>query len=431
MDVLSDVIAAMRTGRPHSSRTLSQAPWGRRFQATKAAGFHIVLSGTCWMIPPGGDAPIALSVGDVVFLPHGRGHAMADSLSTPLADVPPLSLTDFQAENHDEPPAGVMRPGAETVLLCGAYQLDRSRSHPLLDDLPEVIHLPARLGHQPSLRAAVDLLCSELEQPRPGADITVPALLDVLLLLILRTWLHQRPPGQAATGWAAVLNDPAITAALRGIHGDLARPWTVQDLAAQAGLSRAAFARRFTALAGQPPLAYLTWWRLTTAARLLRHSDAPLWPPRSAIPRNTPSPTRSSASTASPPDATGAPSRQNPRHLRPPERNSLTPAKPAARKGAATKYSPPTTRSSWPVASGSTLPATTTLCDDREARESRIGDSRLREVASAPVSHDALSVSRSWRIRVWSQSLLSVIMACFRGHFTCPGELAARGPSGG
>jgi AraC-like DNA-binding protein len=169
-----------------------------------------------------------------------------------------------------------MRPGAETVLLCGAYQLDRSRSHPLLDDLPEVIHLPARLGHQPSLRAAVDLLCSELEQPRPGADITVPALLDVLLLLILRTWLHQRPPGQAATGWAAVLNDPAITAALRGIHGDLARPWTVQDLAAQAGLSRAAFARRFTALAGQPPLAYLTWWRLTTAARLLRHSDAPL-----------------------------------------------------------------------------------------------------------------------------------------------------------
>jgi AraC-like DNA-binding protein len=104
----------------------------------------------------------------------------------------------------------------------------------------------------------------------------VPALLDMLLLYILRAWLDERPHHGSATGWAAALGDPAVSAALQEIHNDPARPWTVEGLGARAGLSRAAFARRFTALVGRPPLAYLTWWRMTTAARLLRRSDAPL-----------------------------------------------------------------------------------------------------------------------------------------------------------
>lgn len=77
-------------------------------------------------------------------------------------------------------------------------------------------------------------------------------------------------------GWASALNDPFTTAALQAIHRDPARPWTVATLAAEAGLSRAPFARRFATLLGQPPLTYLTWRRMTTAARLLQESDAPL-----------------------------------------------------------------------------------------------------------------------------------------------------------
>jgi AraC-like DNA-binding protein len=79
-----------------------------------------------------------------------------------------------------------------------------------------------------------------------------------------------------ASRWALALSDPQIGTALRAIHDGLARPWTVQELGAVAGLSRAAFARRFTELVAQPPMAYLTWWRLTTAARLLTTDDAPL-----------------------------------------------------------------------------------------------------------------------------------------------------------
>jgi AraC-like DNA-binding protein len=104
----------------------------------------------------------------------------------------------------------------------------------------------------------------------------VPALLDTLLISILRAWFAQESVHGAPTGWGAALRDPTIVAALTAIHEHPAHPWTVAELGNRAGLSRAAFARRFTALTGQPPLTYLTWWRITTAAHLLRRSDAPL-----------------------------------------------------------------------------------------------------------------------------------------------------------
>ena len=276
MDVLSDVITVMRTGQPRSARVAWHAPWAQRFASVPgAAGFQIVLQGSCWLLLPDAD-PVPLAAGDVVFRPHGRGHTLADNPATPPA--PACDPSDPQALQRYATgtvgtPAGAGIPA--TVTLCGAYELDPARAHPLLDDLPELIRLPAHLGRHPELRATVDLLATELERPRLGTDAIIPALLDTLLLHILRTWLDQNPT-PATTGWAAALNDPATTAALQAIHRDPARPWTVATLAAEAGLSRAPFARRFTTLLGQPPLSYLTWWRMTTAARLLRESDAPL-----------------------------------------------------------------------------------------------------------------------------------------------------------
>ncbi|MEW9533039.1 helix-turn-helix transcriptional regulator [Microbispora sp. NPDC049125] len=129
---------------------------------------------------------------------------------------------------------------------------------------------------RPAHRRAVDLLGGELDHPRLGADTIVPALLDMLLLYILRAWFDEQTEHGTTTGWAAALGDPAISAALHALHRDPALPWTVETLGSQAGLSRAAFSRRFTTLIGQPPLTYLTWWRMTAAARLLRETDAPL-----------------------------------------------------------------------------------------------------------------------------------------------------------
>ncbi|MGI8335680.1 AraC family transcriptional regulator [Actinomadura scrupuli] len=277
MDVLSDVIAVMRTGEPRSSRVEWYAPWGQRFMPVRgAAGFQVILQGSCWLVPVDG-APFALGVGDVVFMPHGRGHVLADSPTTPAAEpgCDPRDGSRFERRHH-APPVGRIRPdGAATVTLCGAYQLDPARAHPLLGDLPDLIHLPARPGHLPEIRGAVELLGAELVNPWP-ADAVVRALLDMLLLYILRAWFADQPGRGPVTGWTAALNDPAISAALSSLHGDPAYPWTVETLGARAGLSRAAFSRRFTGLVGQPPLTYLTWWRMTTAARLLVDTDAPL-----------------------------------------------------------------------------------------------------------------------------------------------------------
>ncbi|MFG1963715.1 AraC family transcriptional regulator [Nonomuraea sp. NPDC049028] len=269
MDVLSDVIAIMRTGQPRSALVEWHAPWGQLFpSAPGSAGFQVIIQGSPWLIPPDGD-PVQLSVGDVVFFPHGHGYAMADSPATPLADpdCDPLEERDLFAS------ASMEGPGAATVLLCGGYRLDPSRAHPILRDLPDMVHLPARLGHHPELRAAVDLLGSEIGSPRLGADTIVTSLLDMLLLYILRAWLDTGPTQCEVGGWATALADPSISVALNAIHRDPAHPWTVEALGGKAGLSRAAFSRRFTSLIGQPPLSYVTWWRLATAARLLRESE--------------------------------------------------------------------------------------------------------------------------------------------------------------
>lgn len=267
MDVLSDVLSVLRAGRPRSALVTWQGSWAQRFSPVPGAvGFRVVVRGGCVLVPDGGE-PVRLVAGDVVLLPHGRGHVLADSPATP----PTARPCDPAAEDH--PLADASQHS--TVTLCGAYELAPEGRHPLLQDLPEVVHLDTRAGGLAELRTVVDLLGAESARPRLGTDAAIPALLDMLLLYALRAWFDGVPT-KPGTGWAMALRDPGVAAALHAIHRNPAHPWTVASLATLAGLSRAPFAKRFTELVGRPPMRYLTWWRMTTAARLLRESDAPL-----------------------------------------------------------------------------------------------------------------------------------------------------------
>ncbi|MFJ9610907.1 AraC family transcriptional regulator [Kitasatospora sp. NPDC101176] len=259
MDVLSDAIAAMRTGRPSSDRLRVLGPWCQRFEPYDGAGFHVLLRGAGWLVPEHGE-PTRLEAGDAVLVPHGGAHALSDSPRV-TGPAPFGTLVD-----------GADAPDGAADFLCGKYRLDRTRAHPVLAGLPEVVHVPARLGRHPELRAAIELLAAEASGARPGRDAAVSGLLDLLLVYLVRAWLD----GNAQEGWPLALRDREVAAALEAIHSDLTRPWRVEDLAARVGLSRATLARRFTALTGQPPIGYLTWWRMTTAARLLRETDQPL-----------------------------------------------------------------------------------------------------------------------------------------------------------
>lgn len=225
MDVLSDVITAMRTGTPRSARWERTDFWRQHYPAVPGSlGFHVVVSGTCRI------HDLTLHAGDIAVVSN---------------------------EEH------TLSGDGPCVTLCGAYEVNPSRLHPLLRSLPPVL----RTSSSP----AVELLNAELAQPDLGSDALVPALLDVLLVHALRSWC-----ATTGEGWAAALRDHPTATALQAMHTTPAHPWTVAELATTAGLSRASFARRFTTHTGQPPLTYLTWWRMTLAARMLRSTDAPL-----------------------------------------------------------------------------------------------------------------------------------------------------------
>ncbi|MFD3582732.1 AraC family transcriptional regulator [Streptomyces sp. NPDC058683] len=267
MDVLSDAIAAVRVGQPSSSRMRVRGDWCTRLAPYDGAGFHVVLKGSCWLLPDGG-APVSLGTGDAVLLPHGTGHVLADSPADAetVARAVPFEDRDTTERPHEPPGSG------DVEMLCGKYRLDRSRAHPLMAELPEVVHLPHRVGSHPELRAAIDLLGRELDARRPGSSVAVPSLLDLLLVYMIRSWMA----GDATGAWPGVLADPVTAAALRALHADPATPWTNDRLAAEAGVSRPTLARRFTGLVGRSPMAYLTWWRLTLAATLLRDTEESL-----------------------------------------------------------------------------------------------------------------------------------------------------------
>jgi AraC-like DNA-binding protein len=262
MDILSSTIVAIRTGSPSSGLFVRHAPWGRRYPIVPGAGFHVVLDGSCWLLPPHGP-PIALAAGDVVLMPRGADHALADRVDTPLTETA-----------HPGEPRVIDGPGARSTLLCGAYDLGRAHTHPLLAELPEFVHLPAQAGGHTPLRSVVDLLVAEVTGQPLGSDAAVPALLDTMLLFLLRAWLDE--PGEHESGWAAALSDPAVAAALRAVHANPAHAWSVSELAACATVSRATLARRFAATIGEPPLSYLARWRMLLAARLLRDTSDPL-----------------------------------------------------------------------------------------------------------------------------------------------------------
>jgi AraC-like DNA-binding protein len=142
----------------------------------------------------------------------------------------------------------------------------------LLALLPRLIHLCCDQADGDSPRQSiVRLLLAESGAPRPGTELIVPRLVDTLFVLVMRAWMDKQP--QQAAGWLGALRDRHTGQALGLIHGTPERHWTVESLAREVALSRAAFASRFGKLVGEPPLAYLTRWRMHLAARLLRTTD--------------------------------------------------------------------------------------------------------------------------------------------------------------
>lgn len=262
MDVLTDWLREIVTSEVVLSRSRVTATWGMQIAKEDGPMFHIITEGTCWLKRVG-EAPLRLFQGDLVLLPQGLDHELVDD---PGSKSEPLK--QFLAR-----PSFPLTGSTTTTLICGVYRSSAHVVHPLLSAVPSVVYLPASVVRtKPSLAAALTLLTAEVEQPAPGGEALVQNLFDALLIYVIRAWAEETTADRP--GWLAALKNPALSKALTRMHADLAAPWTIDSLAREVGLSRATFARRFTELVGEPPLAYLTRWRMTIAARMLRGGGA-------------------------------------------------------------------------------------------------------------------------------------------------------------
>jgi AraC-like DNA-binding protein len=274
VDTLSDLLRRAGAGDAQVRQLIQRPPWSMTYADAPALTVFATLGGHAALrledMPA--TAPAHLSAGDIALVAHSRRHTISNDLATPPQVVISggrkrlLGDPDRHAEllaNLAPRTWGDGLPGATTVLR-GMFRLRGDAGRRLLAMLPPLVVIPAgaRTG------AALDLLAAEAARDEPGQDAVLHRSLDLVLVLALRAWCKSLGP--ADPSWYTALTDPAIGKALDHLHTDPARPWTVADLAATAGLSRAAFAARFTQLVGQPPMAYLTDWRMTLAADLLR-----------------------------------------------------------------------------------------------------------------------------------------------------------------
>jgi AraC-like DNA-binding protein len=226
--------------------------------------FHVVTSGHARLEVA--DRVLEMGPGDVVLVPHGEGHVLrsgADVLAPDIRVVPQEIEGRYVRLRHGG-------PGAATTMVCGAVRFDHPVARPLLATLPAIVHVPVS-PLTDRLHDTLRLIALEVDELRPGGEAVITRLADVLVVQALRSWLTE--DAEARTGWLAALSDPQVGRALAAIHRDPAHPWTVASLAAEQGLSRSAFAARFTALVGEPAMAYVTRWRMDLAHERLRSGD--------------------------------------------------------------------------------------------------------------------------------------------------------------
>ncbi|MBX3013071.1 MAG: AraC family transcriptional regulator [Caldilineaceae bacterium] len=266
MDVLADVLNTVELKGWLSSRRELAPRWRYEFAPSKDSMFHAISYGGAYVQVEGEATPIRVEDGDVLLFPTGHSHALYDEPSAPLTRRVQLDYNpqrDYQAVTSEG-------AGPKLLMLCGAFHCAYPTGFPLLQRLPKLIHIPGTQGQMAHrLADLVQLIAREAAAQQPGAAVVLNRLTELLFIQVLRLWIDQQ--AAAAVGWAAALRDPSISTALGLIHQAPERKWTVRALAEAVALSRSAFSARFTALVGEPPLTYLTRWRMLRATRLLKN----------------------------------------------------------------------------------------------------------------------------------------------------------------
>ena len=261
MDVISDILRLLDLRSSvyfHSSFCGSWAIDGKNpYQAT----FHLIARGNCWLHLVDKKTNIPLTGGDLVVFPRDVAHTISNSEQPPdMVAKPPR-------------PAGVDEiPSAS--LICGYFDFDSPQLNPLLDAMPDLVHIknedPARTSAMNSLLNAIT---TETESAAPGSEAVVDKLSEILFIHIVRAYMAQ---SSVESGVLAALADKALSKVVAAIHQAPGARWSVDKLAEQAGMSRSAFAKYFQRVTGMTPMQYVTRWRMQVAYETLRNSKTPV-----------------------------------------------------------------------------------------------------------------------------------------------------------
>ena len=269
MDAISALLDGPRARAAFLLRSALEPPWALRIVDEAPLTLVAVVTGSAWIRPDDAE-PVLLAAGDIAIVRGPDHYDVADDPSTVAQMVIHPGQVCATPDGHDLGPMrelGVRswgnRADGSTVLLTGTYEQAGDVSQRLLAALPPLIVLTARSWDNP----LVHYLADEIDKDGPGQEALLDRLLDLLLIGALRAWFAR--PEARAPGWYRAHGDPVVGAALRLMQDEPAQPWTVATLADRTGISRAALARRFNDLVGEPPMTFLTNWRLSLAADLL------------------------------------------------------------------------------------------------------------------------------------------------------------------
>jgi AraC-like DNA-binding protein len=262
-DVLQEHLVRARASGGVFARSIAVAPWGLRLPGTIQLAVHAMIQGHSWLWIDGQDDPLELNPGDLALVRGGRDHFIAHDPSARC-----VLPEDFRTQHScDE---AQLNPRT-AVFLCGAYRFAGDIGAGLVNALPPIFPIPSRVDNP--THGVVALLSRELTHLEPGRQTVLDRLLDVLVVLGLRTGLAS---SANAPKWFRGASDSRLSRALQAIHSGTGKSWTVEKLAKLSNMSRATFARVFQEVLGDTPMKYLADWRMTVARDLLRTQDISL-----------------------------------------------------------------------------------------------------------------------------------------------------------
>lgn len=264
MDVLTEIFSTIRASNVVHARVEAFAPWGIDFEVWGSVKFSLVVEGSCWLTRAEG-SPRALFPGDFVVSSHGGRYGLCDRPDTALLPSDQVFQNVRDRRDRSTRTGG---DGPLTVLLNGKLDFDESATAFMARFVPPLLVVPRERAERLGFALYLERLGAEAAEGLMGGPLIASWLGGILLVHSLRAYAVSDEG--AGRGGPAALGDPQLARALQAMHGQVERVWTVESLAAEAGLSRSGFAVRFRQAMGTPPLQYLTEWRMQKALQALK-----------------------------------------------------------------------------------------------------------------------------------------------------------------